>query len=136
MIKHIINTFIVIAACLGIAAFILVLVKKQNCQTKEPLTTSSCGKLDDKSKSKNIEKYNIDGNDNIGINVVPRSECKGLTNYKTNQCCKVYKPMSNPAKWFVLPWDNCWNYWNYQKRYAWDLQAPQPGDNWGRVGTD
>jgi hypothetical protein len=34
MIKHIINTFIVIAACLGLAAFILVLVKKQNCQTK------------------------------------------------------------------------------------------------------
>ena len=41
MIKHIINTFIVIAACLGVAAFILVLVKKQNYKTKEPLTTSS-----------------------------------------------------------------------------------------------
>ena len=48
MIKHIINTFVAIAACLGLVAFILVLVKKQNCQTKEPLTTSSCGKLDDK----------------------------------------------------------------------------------------
>ena len=54
MIKHITNIFIVIAACLGLAAFILVLVKKQNCQTKESLTTS-CGKLDDKSK--NIEKF-------------------------------------------------------------------------------
>ena len=41
MIKQIINTFVVIAACLGLAAFILVLVKKQNCQTKEPFDNSS-----------------------------------------------------------------------------------------------
>ena len=46
--KQMIALFIVIGACLGLVAFILVLVKKQNCQTKEPLTTSSCGKLDDK----------------------------------------------------------------------------------------
>ena len=72
MIKHIINTFVAIAACLGVAAFVMVLVKKQNCQTKEPLTTSSCGKLDDKSKSKNIEKYNnSDSNSNIVVNQVP-----------------------------------------------------------------
>lgn len=43
MIKQIINTFVAIAACLGVAAFILVLIPKQNCETKEPLTTSSCG---------------------------------------------------------------------------------------------
>ena len=36
MIKQIINTFVAIAACLGVAAFVMVLVRKQNCQTKEP----------------------------------------------------------------------------------------------------
>jgi hypothetical protein len=71
MIKHIINTFVAIAACLGLAAFILVLVKKQKYQTKEPLTTTSCGKLDDKSK--NIKKYNVGGNDNIDVNKVSRN---------------------------------------------------------------
>ena len=67
------------------------------------------------------------------VDQVPRSECKGLTNYKTNQCCKVYKP--NSDEWFVRPFDSCWNYWNYQKRYAWDQQAPAPDDNWGRIGS-
>ena len=41
MIKHIINTFVAIAACLGVAAFVMVLVKKQNCQTKEPFDYST-----------------------------------------------------------------------------------------------
>ena len=130
--KQIINTFVVIAACLGLAAFILVLVKKQNCQTKEPLTTSSCGKLDDKSKSKNIEKYNVGGNDNIGVDQVPRSECKGLTHYKTSQCCKVYLP--NSKYWFVLPFDSCKAYYNENKNHWYDEQVPPSNANWGRRG--
>jgi hypothetical protein len=35
--KQMIALFIVIGACLGIAAFVLVLTSKQNCQTKENL---------------------------------------------------------------------------------------------------
>ena len=41
MIKYIINTFVAIAACLGVAAFILVLIPKQNCQTKEKLVATN-----------------------------------------------------------------------------------------------
>ena len=39
MIKYIINTFVAIAACLGIAAFVLVLTSKQStkCPTRENL---------------------------------------------------------------------------------------------------
>ena len=132
MIKHIINTFVAIAACLGLAAFILVLVKKQNCQTKEPLTTSSCGKLDDKSKSKNIEKYNVGGNDNIGVNTVSINDCKGLLNYKSNQCCKVYLP--NSKYWFVRPYHSCKAYYRDNKNNWYDEQVPPPNANWGRTG--
>ena len=39
--KQLIALFIVIGACLGIAAFVMVLTSKQNCQTKEKLTINT-----------------------------------------------------------------------------------------------
>ena len=121
MIKQIINTFVVIAACLGVAAFVLVLVKKQNCQTKEPLTTTSCGNLDD-DKSKNIEKFDWESN-TIGVNQVSETECDGLQGATSNKCCKVYDS-GNAKNYFVQRYNTCGEYFQDNKMYAWNSQLP------------
>ena len=93
MIKHIINTFVAIAACLGLAAFILVLVKKQNCQTKEPLTTSSYKQYDQWAFTTPLYGFNIlieaTPFKNFSLYVEPTDTIK---NVKT----KIYKKEGHP----------------------------------------
>ena len=49
-VKQMISLFIVIGACLGIVAFVMVLTSKQNCDTKEHYESSDCNYTDNAAK--------------------------------------------------------------------------------------
>ena len=56
--------FIVIGACLGIAAFVMVLTSKQNCQTKEKLLTINTNARDRfETDLSNVERRRQDSNE-------------------------------------------------------------------------